>query len=642
MSEIIIDIAGGRAAARGRPEIICDNPDNTVRFVSDAEYARARVILHTADGETVLTYLLSSGQFTLPSLHQVYGAEISAIAADDTETNAVWIGCTESIKSFDGIALYTFDVYNKIMGFLAEPDSTKRAAIYQALLDNYENPPDPEPFPSPAYIAAAESLVRTETITGTVTLRNGTVLEISDADIAAGSLRINTEMVQGDCLLPGGVPAAEAELTLQTELQSNQLLYAEIELTVHLLIFPGVTLDAPVGIFTVYSAGVDSETGIPLTCYDRMKRLDDIPLSALGISANQLYTPNQIIAMCAEAAEIPYEQDIDFDGAFPNTRTNSYVVVANGVSAAWAWVVVIDNADGVDVETVLREMFGAQAVYAGEVDRYSDLPEQPEMFTAYKVRYNGVMFRLSEISSAVETARDLLMHTVQAVCGFASIDRYGSLTVTKIAAQSSTRTLSANSMTRTRVSQDEYRLAELSASYDIVDDEGLRKTLTWSYQTLWEDGAKAELPNNPLWTVAGDHMEHSAAEIVPGCLRKILDALDPVYFKPFSAEIYDDASFAPGDWITVKGSAAPVTAIQWRYHGTQTLECCGFEAAAGIAKTQAQKEAAASKREAQESSQNMMRDIYLTFMHTYGGLESFSYETVGHYTYAELETEESA
>ena len=651
MPRLDMTVRGTEAVITGRPEIIGDNSDYTLHVdVRGEEWSSTKpffvrmTVLRDGEPSEYEIRVLDIFDYPWAELPAVtgeaYAVEFALLQKAGAETNTVRVGCERSIRSFDTVPEPdTLDVYNTIAEMLKPTTSgAKYAALYQALLDHYNEEPDPEDFPSEEYIIAMQQQNRASRIAGTVTLKSGTVIEIDDTHIAEQSFTITSNAITGECLLPGGAAAAEAKLTLRAGTTAEQLYGAEINLTVYQEIAQGVEYPVPLGVFTVGAVGDDSDKGIPITAYDDMIKLDETPIDKLPIVKGRQYAPQEIIEMCAQAAGVSY--DGDADSGYANTRRNSKIVVALGVTDAFAWTrVPIADPDSVeDVQAALDALYGGSVTYRGDIAHDNDLPAEPAMRDAYRVMYDGPMYTVSDISTSVETARDLLAQVCGTLCAFACIDRYRKLRIVPLAeADADTaREITTQMTTRRNVSRYAYRLFRLTTEFEEASGAtGAKRLVSWSDETLWPDGVTAVMKQNALLNVLTYDSRSTPASPRPSLIA-ITHALDPVVFYPFDADIRDDASLGLFDWVNLGGKYAPITAYQWKYHGTQRIECCGTEAILGYARTQAEKEAIAAQGSAYENTDNLMRSIYEIMIQTYQGLQSFTYRQIGHFTYAEL------
>lgn len=643
---IEIDVSGIAAKVRGKPTIVCDNSGYVVHFNLDAAWsarsdAQAKLTKHTeAEDSTQLITISEQDTASLSPLSGVYAIEIALVSESaHAETAPVWIDCTESILSYSGTTTEPYDVYNAIMEWLNPQEGRTQDEILAEIKAHYENPPEPS---LADYKVAVAQKTRYTKLTGKLTLTDGTEVELDGHNFTSGTLRISSSMVSGDFLLPGGVPAAELTASMIVDTDSLDLYKAKIELTEWLETAPFVWYPVPLGCYTIYAMGNDSETGIPITAYDAMKKLDEKRVADLktlippGIVDGKAYSPNQIIGICARYGGVEYEDNVD-TAEFVNSQTHSVALVALGVSDSFEWEALpgFENTDEYETDeelaAAITAAYGQQISFKGSVYNRGDLPAVPTISDVYRIWYDGNLYVISDLSDQVQTLRDLLMHTVATINAFAYIDRQGKLRIKGLSSvpysePTIERALTTHDTTRSVVSRAEYKLLELTTTYE----DSQHRSVPFSDMTNWSDGVTAELPHNPMWTVLDE-----STKSIRQSLISITQALDPVTFYPVDVAMYTDARLGLYDWVTVKGVPAPITSYSWQCGGTEGIECCGSEAAAGIIKSQMEKAADA----ASAAATNTMRDIYRTLMHTYQGMQNFTYVDIEHYTYKEIEEE---
>jgi hypothetical protein len=304
---------------------------------------------------------------------------------------------------------------------------------------------------------------------------------------------------------------------------------------------------------------------------------------------------------------------------------------------------VIENADDIeDVAAALAEL-GITAVYKGDVTYRSELPSDANFLDAYKVEYGGPIYTVSKIGASVETARDLLMHTVFTICAFAKIDRYRKMQVVPFKKSASFEIFDEYRTSRRSASRIPYRLYELSTTIEYINSDGNLKAEKRTEETLWSDyDVRAEAQTNALWpTLQKRRSGQSQHSALIWQLTSLVDKLDPITLHPMRAEVMkNDPTVELFDWMSTDSEGtrtAPVTSNTWHYRGTQTISCGGESAIAGAAKSQAQKRLDGDKIEALDATDNLMREIYGTLMQaSYGAMENFTYSRIEHYTYREL------
>ena len=606
--------------------------------------------LTTAGGEPDYTA-------TMPPLSGCRSVRIylTGTAGDaELRTETLAIPCIESIRDL-GSREYSppFDAYNVMMhlvngrmnGRLSQDEINALLAQLSAHSADELN--------RIAYKRAIAEMSPETRLTGTLTLANDEEISVTNDTLSSGTVVITTNALRDDFVLPGAVPSSELQATIPADagIPQDNLSGAKIDLTFEIMQENGQWSAAPLGEHTVYSIGDDTATGIPITAYDAMKLLDSIPLESAGFTTGKAYSPGQIIQTIATTAEIAYTQDVDFDSAFTNNGkasiaydAHSYVVAAFGVLPnTWTWGVIISNADPYttdeEVAAAIAEIAGVTITYKGTVTYHDDLPTVIEdTLIAYRVMYGGPLYNVRAAGQSIFTARDLLMHTVTTLNGFAYIDRAtGELKVKPISKETATSDINPIKTLRQRVSRLPYRLYCLQTVCDYPDKDGIMVSEERREYTLWSDGVTATMQSNPLYIgLVADNPRVSIFQSI----NAITDALDPVHFKPTRVETYGDPSIEPWEWISVETKngtvEVPAAEIVWRYRGTQTIDSGGSQAVTGLEQSQAAKAVIADKLTASQSAQNVMRDMYGHLMTTHGGLHSFRHEEIGHYTYAEI------
>lgn len=113
---------------------------------------------------------------------------------------------------------------------------------------------------SAAYKTAIEAAARVTRITGTITLADSTVLNITDADIKANSLHISEYATESEGIDIGSVNAAE--MGLQVYDTTHDFTKAVIALEFGIDIGAGVYEDVPLGVFYVPAGGWRRSSGV--------------------------------------------------------------------------------------------------------------------------------------------------------------------------------------------------------------------------------------------------------------------------------------------------------------------------------------------------------------------------------------------
>ncbi len=575
----------------------------------------------------------------------------------DDRTGTSVIPCQRSILDL-GSRAYSppFDAYNTMMmlvnGRLNGRMTREEIDEIAAALRSHTN----KELNRTAYKRAIAAMSPETQLTGKLTLTDDTEIEITNDILSASTVQITTSAIRDDFVLPGAVPAAELKATIMADagIPHEYLRGAKLALTFSAMQENGKWGDVKLGEHSVYDIGDDTATGTPVTAYDAMKKLDTLTPSTCGFESGKSYSPGQIVSMIASAAGIDFTQDIDFDSSFTNNgkssiayQAHSYVVGAYGFPGTFTWGVIISNADAyttdAEVATAVAATAGATITYKGTVTYPDELPAAPDMLTAYRVMYGGVRYDVSAAGQSIVTARDLLMHTLTTLCGFAYIDREtGELTVKPIAKKAATTEINPLKTLRQRVSRLPYQLYCLQTVCDYPDDNGNIVSEQRREYTLWGEGVIATMQSIPLYSglVAAEHSQYSQRVAIYQSINALADALDPVTFRPARVETYGDPSIEPWEWLDVETKngtvSVPAAEMVWRYRGTHTIDTGGAEAVSGLEQSQAEKIVMANKLTASQSMQNSMRNLYSHLMTTHAGLHSFRHSDIGHYKYSEF------
>lgn len=643
MPQISFTISEGTLMVSGQPEVVCDNADYTASISGLPPGTSVLAYTVEIDGENVTGEIeLDDGEADLPAFPESYGVWVRIRTTQDdavSETNAVWIPCKASVKA-RGTQAYSapYDVYNAMMQIATGRNTMtpeELETVLTLLHDRLENPPA---WPGTAYKRAIASTVRETRLTGTLKLTDDTEISITDESIVESTLSISTTATNDDYLLPGGVPSKEAAVTLRGGVPQELLRGSELSPTFRLRLESGRWFDVPLGVFTVMTAGDDTTRGIPIVAYDDMRKLDRVAPAECGFAEKVSYSPNQIITKICNAAGVDYTQNVDFDDRFTGVSTHSVVYASLGVTDAWGWAIVISNADGIDdIQAELNRLYYGMITYIGDREYPSDLPDDAELWVAYKVAYNGPTYYAAKVNASVETARDLLMHTMRTVNGIAEIAPDRQMRIKPIEEAHDAEQISENRTHRRAVSCLDYKLSSLSIPFTIRGADGTRTIVPHTEETLWPDYyVAAQADENALWTVIA-HEDESAQAAQQREMNHLVDRLDPVVYRPGRVDMYGDPTIGLLDWITTDGTRMmPVTASVWRYRGQQQITACGSDAVAKAATSQLDKRLSGNDIEQAKESQNMMRVIYGTFMQTYRGMGSFKYTDIEHYTHREL------
>lgn len=433
-------------------------------------------------------------------------------------------------------------------------------------------------FPSEAYRTAIASHSRRSKVTGTITQADAEPIKFTDADIVGGSLHIFSEMVSDDFLISGGVPSAEMDVCLFTDVEDIALYGAEISLSFWLYIDElegeddAKWYEVPLGVYTISDAVQDVEEALTITAYDDMSKLDGIRFDALSehFDANETYTPFQIIAVICETAGITlHTSQAEFD----------------------------------------------------------------------ELRNGDIRFCVRSITSGIDTARDLLMHVCQIIGCFAYIDRWREMRVQRVGYDRDDEPAPSATITRDQTftgytSKLVYQVASVRLHAVMYGDGN--EVIDDTQYAARPIGVNMEMPDNPLWSVVRDETE-TWRDAVLLRFHRLCDEFFPIMYRPCACSTIGDPSLTLGDWISCRGEMMPLTGFDWRYHGQMDIRACGREAIAEVAKSQRDKAALAAKENALWFSLTVMRDIYLRMMQYYMGLKGFTHKEIGQFTYKQIE-----
>lgn len=107
---------------------------------------------------------------------------------------------------------------------------------------------------SESYKAAIRAHTRTDRVTGTLTLTDGTVLPLAETDLMSGSLTLDNQCVTGEELAFGCAYLGQAALNLRTTLSRYAFYGAKLVLNYALLLPDGSWETVPLGLYTVAEA----------------------------------------------------------------------------------------------------------------------------------------------------------------------------------------------------------------------------------------------------------------------------------------------------------------------------------------------------------------------------------------------------
>lgn len=137
---------------------------------------------------------------------------------------------------------------------------------------------------SDAFLAAIGEKTRTYYWTGSITTTAGKTYEITARDIVKGSGYITRQCCESSEITIGGVYAAEAGISLITDIDRYTLLDAVMTLTFHLLLADGTYEEVPMGTFVISEANRTVKV-LEIKAYDVMLNFDR-SFSAFGTTGD--------------------------------------------------------------------------------------------------------------------------------------------------------------------------------------------------------------------------------------------------------------------------------------------------------------------------------------------------------------------
>ncbi len=167
---------------------------------------------------------------------------------------------------------------------------------------------------SEAYITAIKNPYRTDRLTGTITLADGTVITVTDEIIIANSVKIKEQIVHGEEMEIGTFYPRELDITVIDDNTAHSYANARITLFYGVLLADRTWEDVPLGIFKVdNSYTVRKRNRHILSAFDAAVDFDvDI--------AGYVYEGNRTVArhIIAMADELGIELESSVFSAFPN------------------------------------------------------------------------------------------------------------------------------------------------------------------------------------------------------------------------------------------------------------------------------------------------------------------------------------
>ena len=324
-------------------------------------------------------------------------------------------------------------------------------------------------------------------------------------------------------------------------------------------------------------------------------------------------------------------ESIGTDGSVP-------VTAYDGMYKAGAITVAMFNAPAgryytpQEIVTRCAQVLGLP--YTGDVSGYTN---------------GGKAFEVAALGAEVASIRDLLMHTAQAVCAFACVDRFGALRLVQITPSAEpVAAITKHQRTSAAINRAEYKLFSVTTSISFLDTDGTRRVYTVIAETLRDIGIKAEMPENPLWGVMQtQNTGRNRAYEILHCIKAVVDnGLSGVVYAPYTAQVYGDPAVELFErrTLTAHGSAytAPITSYEWAYNGMQQLAACGKEAIAGIVEKQLKKSEYAIRVNAADDFYNDRRSYTGHIIQSIGHLAmaTYTHDELAEFTHGELSGDE--
>lgn len=167
---------------------------------------------------------------------------------------------------------------------------------------------------SDACRTALQAHTRTDRLTGTLTLTDGTMLSFGAGDLMSGSVTIDNQCVSGQELEFGCVYMGQAAFQLRTAMSRYRLYGAKVTLTYAILAGEG-WYSIPLGVYTVAEAE-RSTVSVSLKAYDNMLALCG---SYSGVALQG--TPYEMLCQIADSCGLAVGCTEEELAAMPNGRT---------------------------------------------------------------------------------------------------------------------------------------------------------------------------------------------------------------------------------------------------------------------------------------------------------------------------------
>ena len=579
--------------SRSAPPIICGNPDAfgfTITFEgewpdSDPAFARRtlRIVAISQEGEMheYSTYSELSNNLTLDfPIHDAVRCMVYVTRGDRTTEIPAAIRCLPGITDNSGIEDNPRpDVYNLMCECIAQRRGGSQSAA-DALLDTLYalRETAPPAYPGDDYRLTAKRSERVTTVTGTLTLASGRVIQITDDMIVADSLRIKAEAISTDALLPGGVPSREIQATLRLgDVAKGDVYEARLALTYHIQRSDEHWREIDLGAFTVTEAKNPQPGYTKITGYDDMLKLTRLSRGEFYFGGRDMVTLYE--AVTAITAEAGVAWDGEEEAFRPTPRLGNLSIKISEMN------------NGIETG---RDLLGwiAQIITS----------------TAIIDPHDGKLHIIPiDVHAPVEsfTEGDSLSHTI-------SSHEYRLFEIRGVKQQTAWLT------------------------HEITGPE---KCI---HHTLWSDGVTTDLPENPLFEATYEGVNRSTGDDIIWDIANRLDPVvftpgEAELFGDPALQLLEWVIYRTED-----GDASfPITRTEWSYRGLHKIESGGMEAIAGVEKSQAEKHDMGARIKAWTNGETMERSFVLMVVTSEGhsGMGIFHHTELAHFTHHELGTE---
>ena len=141
-----------------------------------------------------------------------------------------------------------------------------------------------------SYKEAVNNPVLRNRVDGTITLKDGMILEIKNHEIIPGSLSINNRCIHSSSFCFGSVYVGEMNISIMKEIDRYSLYGARVELNYYLTLQDATEEKIPLGVFFVDSPKRTKRI-IALKCYDKMTDFD------IDVTEETVGTPYQLLTL---------------------------------------------------------------------------------------------------------------------------------------------------------------------------------------------------------------------------------------------------------------------------------------------------------------------------------------------------------